>query len=278
MPTLPSRDPASPDPDSPRVRRLAESFGADPERYDRARPRYPDAMVRAVVAAAPGPDVLDAGIGTGIAARLLRAAGCAVLGVDPDARMADVARRRGDRVEVGAFEEWDPAGRSFDAVVSGQSWHWIDPVAGAAKAAEVLRPGGLLAIFWNDGRPPRELADAFAEVYQRVAPDVPAARLWRASAEEPYAAVIRRAADGMRAAGSFSEPEVWRFAWELPYTRDAWLDHLFTTGGHAGLHPATVARLAAGVGAAVDAAGGSFTARFTTVALTAQRAESAARA
>ena len=48
---------------------MAESFGADPERYDRFRSRYPDAMVERTVAASPGLDVLDVGCGTRIAAR-----------------------------------------------------------------------------------------------------------------------------------------------------------------------------------------------------------------
>ncbi len=58
---------------------------------------------------------------------------------------------------MAAFEAWDPAGREFDAVISGQSWHWVDPVAGAAKAAQVLRPGGRLAV-WR-GRPVRRNRD-----------------------------------------------------------------------------------------------------------------------
>jgi hypothetical protein len=37
------------------ARQVAESFGSDAERYDRARPRYPAAMVEAIVAASPGP-------------------------------------------------------------------------------------------------------------------------------------------------------------------------------------------------------------------------------
>lgn len=118
------------------------SFGSEAERYDRARPRYPDAMVRRIVAGSPGPDVLDVGCGTGIAARQFQAADCAVLGVEPDARMADLARQYGVEVDVATFEAWDPVGRAFDAVVAGQAWHWIDPVAGAAKAAQVLRPAG----------------------------------------------------------------------------------------------------------------------------------------
>jgi len=35
------------------ARQVAESSGSDAERYDRARPRYPDAMVEAIVAASP---------------------------------------------------------------------------------------------------------------------------------------------------------------------------------------------------------------------------------
>src|SRR6516165_12487746 len=92
-------------------RQVAESFGADAERYDRARPGYPGALVERIVAASPGLDVLDVGVGTGIAARQLQAAGCRVLGVDPDARMAGLARRLGIEAEVATFEAWDPAGR-----------------------------------------------------------------------------------------------------------------------------------------------------------------------
>ena len=67
--------------------------------------------------------------------------------------MADLARRNGLEVEVAAFEAWDPAGRAFDAVIAGQARHWVDPVAGAAKAAQALRPGGRLAVFWNAFQP-----------------------------------------------------------------------------------------------------------------------------
>lgn len=45
--------------------------------------------------------------------------------------MAAFARDRGLPVEVAAFEAWDPAGRAFDAVIAAQSWHWVDPAAGA---------------------------------------------------------------------------------------------------------------------------------------------------
>jgi hypothetical protein len=135
MPTVPPQPAPRSESEPHRHRQVAESFGVDPARYDRTRPRHPDAMVERIVAASPGPDVLDVGCGTGIEARQFQAAGCKVLGVEPDARMAQFALRSGAEVEVATFEDWDPAGRNFDAVVAGQAWHWVDPVAGAAKAA-----------------------------------------------------------------------------------------------------------------------------------------------
>jgi hypothetical protein len=84
-----------------------------------------------------------------------------------------------------------------------------------------------------------------------------------------------RAADGMRHAGAFGDPEQWRSDWDRPYTRDEWLDVLPTVAGHNQIPPARLAHLLAGVGAAVDAAGGSFTVRYATVVVTAARSGAA---
>jgi SAM-dependent methyltransferase len=102
-------------------------------------------LVDALMADRPG-RVLDVGCGTGKAARLFAARGCDVVGVEPDVRMASVAREHGLDVEVATFEEWDARGRVFDLVISGQAWHWVDPTIGAAKAATVLRPDASLGL------------------------------------------------------------------------------------------------------------------------------------
>jgi SAM-dependent methyltransferase len=252
-------------------RQVAEGFGADAGRYDRARPTYPAGLVERIIAASPGRDVVDAGCGTGISARLFQAAGCRVLGVDPDPRMAGQARRGGTEVEVAKFEDWNPAGRSFDTVIAAQAWHWVDPVAGAAKAAEALRPGGRLAVFWNVFDPPRELREAFGALYQRAVPDSPLGGFWARPALDTYRIMGGRAADGIRQAAAFGEPEEWRTDWARPYTRDEWLDLVPTTGGFGGLPEDTQAKVLAGLGAAVDAAGGTFTMGYTTLAVTAVR-------
>ena len=249
---------------------MAESFGLDAERYDRARPRYPRAMVEAIIAASPGPAVLDVGCGTGIAARQFQAAGCRVLGIDPDARMAGLARRFGVEVEVATLEAWDGGGRAFDAVIAGQAWHWVDPVAGAAKAAQVLRPGGRLAVFWNSFRPPAGLGEALAAVNRRVLPGSPLSR-GPMPGPDAYSVLCTKAAGGMGQVGGFGDPQEWRFDWDRPYTRDEWLDVVPTFGGFSQFPPAKQDELLAGTSAAIDAAGGSFTMGYTAVVATAAR-------
>jgi len=275
VPTIPPVQARPPENEPHRARQTAESFGIDPGRYDRTRPRYPDALVERIVAGSPGPDVLDVGCGTGIEARQFRAAGCTVLGVEPDARMADFARRGGVEVEVATFETWDPAGRVFDAVVAGTAWHWVDPVAGAAKAAQVLRPGGRLAPFHHVFQSPPEVTEALAEAYRRVAPDSPFGLSGQRTrpALDLYQPLFAKIADGIREAGGFSEPQQWRFDWECAYTRKQWLDQLPTLGALTQLAPDKLAELLEGVGAAIDAMGGSFTMSYATVVITAARAD-----
>ena len=184
-----------------------------------------------------------------------------MLGVDPDPRMADFARRQGLEVEVATVETWESSDRTFDAVIAGQAWHWVDPVAGAATAARVLRPGGRLAVFWNVFQPSSDLAEAISAVYHRVLPDSPFARGTMPGLDS-YAPFLTKAAEGMGKAGAFGDPEQWRFDWDRAYDRDEWLDVVPTFGGHSQFPPGTLEELLAGIGSAIDAAGGSFTMRL----------------
>ena len=252
------------------AREVAESFGSEAHRYERTRPGYPEAMVRRILDASPGRNVLDAGCGTGIAARQFGAAGCRVLGVEPDERMATLARQSGLEVEVSTFENWDPAGRAFDLVIAAQAWHWVDPVAGAAKAARALERGGRFAAFWNAFQPPPELGAAFADVYGRVQTGLPF-NPWANAALDGYRVICDKTADGLGESGRFNEPEWWQFDWDLAYSRDEWLDQVPTFGGHSQIPHAELERLLAGIGEVIDAVGGSFTMGYATVVITASR-------
>jgi SAM-dependent methyltransferase len=250
---------------------MAESFGIDPRRYDEARPSYPSALVARIVEGSPGRGVLDVGCGTGIAGRQFQALDCTVLGVEPDERMAEVARAHGIEVEVATFEAWDPAGREFDTVTAAQSWHWIDPAVGAAKAAQVLRPNGRLAVFGHVFEPPAEVAAPFADAFRRAVPDSPFVGQSAGRPAELYRSAYRQVADTLRATGAFAEPELWQFDWERPYTRDQWLALLPTTGGLTRLRPDQIDPILGAVGSAIDALGGTFTMHYTTLATSAVR-------
>ncbi|HEY4098840.1 MAG TPA: class I SAM-dependent methyltransferase [Baekduia sp.] len=248
-------------------RRRAGSFGADADRYDRVRPSYPDALIDHLLAE-PAPAVLDVGCGTGIASALFAARGCEVLGVEPDARMAEVARRRGLTVEVGGFEDWDAAGRRFDLLVCGQAWHWIDPARGSAKAAECVRPDGRVGIFWNFGTPEPAALKALDAVYDRVEPELGAATVLLGHGRDDR---LEIAASGLRETGKFTEPEQHRWTWTRRYTTAEWQEHLLSHSDHQTLDPARRAPLLAAVAEATDALGGGFDLVYTTAAVTARR-------
>ena len=242
----------------------AGSFGIDAEAYDRHRPSYP-AVVVDVLLAGDTHAVVDVGCGTGKLARLLAERGADVLGVEPDPRMAEVARSHGLAVEVSAFEAWDGAGRTFDLVTAAQSWHWVDQHLGAAKAAEVLRPGGRLAVVWNLGRHTDAMQDALEVVYTEHFPtNIGAGGLGRLTGDAWRLA-------GIGETGAFGEQLVHSTTWSQQHTTGEWLDQLATQSDHRLLPPEQRERLFAAVAATVDRLGGVVDLTYDTRVIVAER-------
>jgi SAM-dependent methyltransferase len=245
-------------------------FDREADRYDRSRPGYPAALVDAVLGPSPqGLAVLDVACGTGIAARLLAARGAAVLGVELNPGMAEVAARHGIPVEVDAFETWDAAGRSFDRVTCAQAWHWLDQDAAARRAADLLRPGGRLCLIWSIGLHPAPLAAALEDAYRRAGAEQITVGYGADRADDPDAA-IAVVVEGLRSTGRFAAPEVRWFPWTRRYTRDAWLDQILSHSDHIALPPEQRQRVLAEVGAAIDAYGGGFAMDYRSVLIAAE--------
>ncbi|MGW1767741.1 class I SAM-dependent methyltransferase [Streptomyces sp. NPDC002073] len=134
----------------------ARAFDRAAAQYGAYRPAYPTALFEAMEDLAGrrlrGARVADIGAGTGIATALLHARGARVLGVEPGAAMAAEFRRRLPGVPLvrGDGNRLPLADRSAEFVTYAQSFHWTDPALSIPEAARVLRPGGALALFWNE--------------------------------------------------------------------------------------------------------------------------------
>ncbi len=217
-----------------RERRLV--FGEVAELYDRHRPTYPPALIDDLVAEARldgSQGVLEVGAGTGKATVLFAERGIPVVAVEPSAEMAAVAHRSVDgyagvEIEQSDFETWDPRGRRFPLLFSGQAWHWVTPEMGLAKARDVLVPQGVLAPFWNRVAWERaEIRQALIDAYARAAPD-----LARDGAMHPADLGADDGAgwaDEIAAVDGLTGAEIRHYEWTLDYSAAEYAGMLATT-------------------------------------------------
>ncbi|MGN6252382.1 MAG: class I SAM-dependent methyltransferase [Marmoricola sp.] len=128
----------------------ALSFGGVADAYDRARPSYPVEAARWLTGSGKL-TVLELGAGTGKLTEVLVTAGHRVIATDPSPEMLARLRARVVPFAVGvAGAEAIPApSRSVDVVVGAQAFHWFDHRRALPEIARVLRPGGTLALVWN---------------------------------------------------------------------------------------------------------------------------------
>lgn len=236
-------------------RKRAESFGGVAQEYDAFRPKYPSALITAIMEAAAvgtdsrthaslpptsdrtfgAPRILDVGAGTGILASQLRSAGAEILAVEPDPAMAAIAQAKGLDVDVSTFEDWDPQSRTFDLVSFGQSFHWVDPAVALPTIRTVLTPGGTLALAWNDIEPIGELKTRLDATAARFHTDGRTASLGTTGAEDTFAHVEHPAIAQLRGAG-FSPKET-TYVQDLHYSKHDWLSMVFTYSAQLTMDP-----------------------------------------
>jgi SAM-dependent methyltransferase len=215
-------------------------FGEVAELYDRARAGYPEALIDDVIsfAGGDGPSLraLEVGAGTGKATVGFARRDLEILALEPSADMAAVARRNCQqfprvRVESMSFEDWPAQADGFGLLFSAQAWHWVSPEIRYRKAAEVLGPGGTLALFWHRvrwrGEPVR---DELVSLYRRLAPGLLARR-------PGFPGLSARSGDGaagdeVRETGLFGDVTERTYPWPATFTADAFVELLMTQSDH----------------------------------------------
>jgi SAM-dependent methyltransferase len=226
---------------------LRETFGQVPELYDRARPVYPDAVFADIARLGglrEGARVLEIGCGTGQATLPLAQRRYELTCLELSPALAALARAKlaaFPRVEIveTTFEAWRPPSAEFDAVVAFTAFHWLDPEVRFAKAAEVLRRGGTLAVVDT----------------QHVA--LPGGDTFWAEVQADYDAVVPSEdnrppgppeeipdfATEIEASGLFDPFAAHRYVWDVTYTADEYIDVLETYSGHRSMEDAKRHRL-----------------------------------
>jgi ubiquinone/menaquinone biosynthesis C-methylase UbiE len=167
------------------VRRYGKVFDEIAAEYDRRRPTYPDELVDQaceVAGIGSGDQVLEIGCGTGQLTRSLVARGLDVTAVEPGSNLIALARQNLDgagQVDFvnARFEDALLLREHFQAVFSAAAFHWVDPRVSWRMAADVLVPGGTIALLQDFGlEEPRSKPDqdAVLAAMRKVAPDMAA--------------------------------------------------------------------------------------------------------
>ncbi len=135
-----------------------QRFSDRVENYVKYRPSYPAALIdclRQHAGLSGASAVADIGSGTGIFTALLLPAAGQVFAIEPNAAMRAAAERdlgaRPGFVSVdGTAEATALPARSVDLITAAQAFHWFRIPECRAEFSRILRPGGRVALIWNE--------------------------------------------------------------------------------------------------------------------------------
>jgi SAM-dependent methyltransferase len=149
------------------------SFDGVADVYERSRPGYATDALAWIAERLPFGRVLDLAAGTGKLTRQLVPLAESVVAVEPGDEMRRVLERvvPGVEVHAGIAEAIPLPNESVDTITVGQAFHWFDAAAAIAEMHRVLRPGGGLALLWNEWDRDDPLLAAIDDIVERLRPE-----------------------------------------------------------------------------------------------------------
>jgi SAM-dependent methyltransferase len=250
-------------------RRRTTSFDDVADLYDEVRPSYPASVIDHIIQFAGVQDdseILEIGCGTGQMTVPFAEKGCRILALEPAPALAAIAARKcqaypGIRILTERFEDWSPAGQTFDLGLSAQAFHWIAPEVGSQKLASVIRPNGAVALVWN-----RDMSrgTAFWEATQPI---------YRSYFKESYTDRSDEVcyAEFLLGTGVFANVQEHSEEWRRTYTAPEYLKLLETHSDHRMLDAAHRRDFMTAIQRVIAELGGSVTGRYRTLAILANR-------
>ena len=158
---------------------MKQKFDGLADDYDNFRPRYPDTLLKAIVARIPDKDrpyVIDAGAGTGIALEgliPLLPSGARIDAVDISDDMVKEGRVKYPLVSwhVKAAESFLEQTKGADLVVAAQAYQWMDRPRFLRAVHSCLASHGVIAILQNNRHFINEpFLDAYESLLEEMSP------------------------------------------------------------------------------------------------------------
>ncbi len=149
-----------------------ERFSTRASDYVKYRPGYPIDIIHYLEGHCQleaDSTIVDVGAGTGISSALFLDSGYGVIAIEPNNEMRHQAieqlgDHKGFKAKAGAAEDTGLESKSVDLIVSGQAFHWFDRVRTKAEFKRILKPGGMVALLWNE----RKVVTPFEIAYDEL--------------------------------------------------------------------------------------------------------------
>lgn len=216
---------------------LQLQFDKDAELYDRARPHYPAELFNTIVSEGElvqNSEILEVGCGSGQATQDLGKRGFKVTAIEPGENLAEIARRNCadlHYVEIitAFFEKWESGQQThFDAIISANAWHWVDLDVSYHKAALLLKPGGILAVFWNFPEiEDKDVSLAIQEIVDTIAPEAQGLACYNGIMQD-VEALLQQGQKEFEASGQFASVKTHRFKQPLHMTAQEFINWIGT--------------------------------------------------
>src|SRR5215510_833486 len=222
-------------------KQMATNFGAAADDYARFRAGFPDSLFDRLAAlgiGASGETIVDVGTGTGTLARGFALRGCKVIGIDPDDRLLDQARRLDVAAEamveykIGSAEAIPLPDGVADVVSAGQSWHWFDGPKAAMEFSRITKPRAHVVVAYFSWIP---LPGTVVEATERLI--MKHNRNWNFGGGNGF---DLGSLPHLQRAG-FPRVETFSYDLDVPYTAEGWRGRIRASAGvGASLAPAEV--------------------------------------
>ncbi|HEY9617039.1 MAG TPA: class I SAM-dependent methyltransferase [Microcoleaceae cyanobacterium] len=156
-------------------------FSHRAEAYAKYRPSYPEAAIATILAGLGDRNSLvaaDIGAGTGISSRLLAAQGVQVWAIEPNQAMQQAATPHPQvTFQTATAEATGLPDRSMDLVTCFQAFHWFDADRSLPEFHRILKPGGRLALVWNNRDRDDQFTASYSQLIQAASGNHPAEKL-----------------------------------------------------------------------------------------------------